>query len=399
MKLISLVTFGSLIVTGVNAETYSPASFDLMDGIEVVPQFKSSVLYDDNIYTSEDDPTSSFVFINQPSISFGISNGINRYGGSYSLTLGNYSEVDDGDDDYIDHSFSLTSHTEFTDKNRFDFNLNFNHLHDDRGSNSTDSASYTYDEPLIYNNYKGKAYYEFGGQSALMNIGGGVQYTKKVYQNFTDSTQYDDTETIKFLLDGAYRIGSITSITLGISHADVTYLNKEDSVASQNNNDNNVYLGMRWSGLGKITGSVKLGYQYKTFDDSSREDFKGNTVDINMSWLPVTYSKFTLGVTREAEGSSSYGDYVLAFGSDLTWTHTWSDTIKTVSMIEYTTDEYVGSSTEREDKTLSASFNVNYSFSRWLLLSTGFGYSNRDSSLYGYGYKQNTVNLGIKISL
>jgi len=399
MKLLSLVTFSSLIITVAHAETYSPASFNLTDGVEVVPQFESAIVYDDNIYTSEDDPISSFVFINQPSISFGISNGINHYGGSYKLISGIYSEVDDGNDDYIDHSLSLSSHTEFTDRNKLDFDLNFDNLHDDRGSNSTDSAAYSYDEPLVYNNYKGNAYYQFGAQSALMNIGGGIQYTRKVYQNFTESTQYDDTETIKLLLDSAYRVGTVTYITLGITHADITYLNKESGVATQNSNDNNVHLGMRWAGLGKTTGSVKLGYQYKTFDDSSRENFNGNTVDLNLSWLPVTYSNFKLGISREVEDSSTYGDYVLAFGSDLTWSHHWSDILKTISTIQYNTDEYVGSSTERKDKTFSASFNINYSFSRWLLLFTGYGYSNRDSSLYGYGYKQNTVNLGMKISL
>ena len=399
MKLLTLVILSSVIAVGVQAESYSPASFSLFEGFEVMPQYKTSVYYDDNIYTSESDAVSSFIVVNQPSIQFGVSDGINRYGGRYVLTSGVYSEVNDGDDNYLDHAFSLTTYTEFTDRNKFDFDLSFSRTHEDRGSNSTDSAAYTYDEPLIYHNYKANTYYEFGAQSAMFNVGGGVQYTQKRYQNSTDTTQYDDTEKIKFLLDGSYRIGGVTYLTIGMTHLDTQYLTKEESVASQDSKDNNFYLGMRWNGLGKTVGTVKLGYQYKTFDDSSREDFNGNTIDLSFTWSPLTYSDIKLDITREAQDSSSYGDYILVLGSDLTWTHNWSDILSTVSQLGYDSDDYIGSSSDRKDKTLSASFDVSYSFSRWVLLSTGVGYTNRDSSLYGYGYEQSTVNLGIKISL
>ncbi|WP_435234231.1 outer membrane beta-barrel protein [Psychromonas sp. PT13] len=395
----TLSTLSLLISTGVQAGIYSPAPYELIDGFLLVPELTSSIVYDDNIYTSEVEKVSSYIYKISPSVKFGISNGIDEYGGTYTLSSGSYSANNDGDDDYIDHNLSLLAHKEFTDRHRLDIKLGMANTHEDRGSNTTDSSEYTYDEPLKYNSYTGSVYYEFGAVSAPMNIGGGIAYAQKVYQNFTDTTRYDDTATTTLSLDGAYKIGSVTDLTLSLSRADINYLHNESSTSKQDNIDNNVSIGLRWEGLAKTVGNINFGYQYKSYTDSAYENYDGTTINISIVWEPVTRSSFDLSLQRSAEDSSTFGDYSVSLDGSLDWKHSWSDVITSSIGFSYSDEDYFGSSIDREDITHIGSIGLSYDFARWVRFTTAYEYTDKSSSLSGHGYTQNSITLGISLSL
>ena len=138
-----------------------------------------------NIYSDETNTTSSSIYLLKPSFKFGTDDGINQYGGVYQLTSASYSHG--SEDNYTDHSLSLLAHTEYSNKHRTDFKLSFENLHEDRGSAFTESDPSAYDEPLKYNQLAGRAYFQYGGLTSLMRLGGCLAYADKTYQNFMNA--------------------------------------------------------------------------------------------------------------------------------------------------------------------------------------------------------------------
>ncbi|TEW56150.1 hypothetical protein E2R68_03390 [Psychromonas sp. RZ22] len=387
--LITLLTI--FIVIGVEARIFEPAPVKLTNSFIIVPQLDASTYFNDNIYTSEFDTVSSAIYIVKPLIAFGIDDGINRYGGEYELISGTYENS--SDDNYLDQKLALYGHTEFTDRHRTDINIHFNNLHEARGSNLTESNQYRYDAPIKYNTLFTNVYYQYGLQSAILNVGGGIQYYVKEYQNFTDDTEIDDLSKWTFMLDGDYQIGAVTYFTVDLSTANGVYQHQKN----KNNRDNRFTFGARWEGLGKTIGKLKLGYQYKEFDDSSRENFAGNIIDLGVTWQPVMYSSIEMHVNRAAEDSDTVGDYILAASGSVGWLHNWTEKIDSDITLLYSNEDYIGA--DREDKTLNTSLYLSYEFTRWFKMRTGYEFTKKGSNVANIRYDQNAVNLGITVAL
>lgn len=395
MKYLPILSLTALSASSVCAQNFEPAPYSLTDGFAIIPQVEANIRYDDNIYYEESNATSSSIYLLKPSFKFGTDDGINQYGGLYQLTSAIYSNG--SEDNYIDHSLSLLAHTEYSDKHRTDFKLSFDNIHEDRGSAFTESDSTAYDEPLKYNQLAGRAYYQFGGLTSMMRLGGGLAYADKTYQNFTDDTQYSDSTGLRFFADVDYQLASVTFFTVDLYTTAVNYDHVASGSETKDNRDSRLLLGLRWEGLGKTTGTMKAGYQYKTFDSDSRDTFSGVNVDLGIVWQPVQYSSFTVHVNHSAEDSDNVGDYLESFASSLEWQHDWTDSFGSIATLIYSNDQYIG--TTREDDTKSASLYLNYNLTRWLQLKAGYEYTTKDSNATDVSYDKNALNLGFVVAL
>ena len=394
MKLLSLTVLAVIVTTSAQAAIFDPAPVKVTNGFSIVPQLETSVSYNDNIYTTEDNLVSSTITISKPSFIFGTDDGINRYGGEYELVAGFYSE--NSDDNYVDHNLTLAAHTEYTDKHRTDSNADFSNLHEDRGSDLSESESSDYNEdPYKYNTYLGHAYYQYGAESALINVGGGLQYYAKEYQNYSDDTDAYDYSTWTLTLDSDYQVGDVTYLTSDLSLASTVYPDYE----SKDNTNSTVYLGVRWEGMDKAVGEIKLGYQYKDFDDDSVDDFNGVSTDIGIVWKPLQRSNFELHIIRETEESYNVGDYVLVLSSSLAWTHDWNKKFSSDISLIYSNEDYANA--DREDDVITTSLDLNYDFTRWFTMTAGYEYADTDSTSNASGiiYTQNVVSLGVTVAL
>lgn len=400
MKPLYLLALGSVAFSNAYANSYEPAPVKLTDGFSMTPQLKTELYYNDNIYTNEFNPTSSAILVVTPSIKFGIDDGVNKLGGSYELVSGSY-EVN-SDDDYLDHKFGLFAHSELTDRHRIKLDLDYAHLHEDRGSGLNEDGSFNLAVPIIYDEFDSNLYYQHGASSALINVGAGAKYYFKEYKNYTEGangTRFDNYDKATFFADADYQVGAVTYLTLDGSYADVAYEYLKSGEASKDNTDSNILLGLRWEGLGKTTGKAKLGYQYKTFEDDTREDFNGTTVDLGVVWEPINYSSFEWHLSRKAKDSDTVGDYILEASTSLSWDHDWAERFSSHLKLRYSNEDYVASSDDREDKTANASLSFAYIFTRWAKLNLGYQFTNKDSNSNNISYDQNAVNLGVSLSL
>tara|TARA_R110001583_G_scaffold83923_1_gene221204 strand:+ start:21588 stop:22763 length:1176 start_codon:yes stop_codon:yes gene_type:complete len=391
MKLLPVLSLTALAVSQVHAVDFEPAPYRLTEGFAIIPQVETTFRYDDNIYNDESDKTSSNILLLIPSFKFGTDDGINQYGGAYELTSGTYSHG--SADNFVDHSLTLLAHSEYTSKHRTDFNLGFANTHEDRGSDFSETDSSTFPEPLKYNELTTRGYYQFGGLNSIMRIGGGISYEDKTYQNFTDLSKFGDTTKLTFFADADYQFGSVTYLTFDLSTADKKY----DYFSSKNNQDTVALVGVRWEGLAKTTGTMKVGYQHKTYDDSAKDNFSGVYVDLGLMWEPVQYSTITARVIRDAADSDTVGDYIETLTSSLSWDHHWTESFYSEAQYIYINEDYVGAS--RQDDTNNAAFYLNYDVLRWLKVKAGYEFTDKSSNADNISYDKNAVSLGVVVSL
>lgn len=395
LKIFATLSIAVLGGSSVSAQIFDPAPVKLTDGFSIVPQIDTVYRYNDNLYNSGTNPTSSSIYLLKPIIKFGSDDGINRYGGVYSLTSANYSNS--SDDNFNDHRLALVAHTEYTSRHRTDFKLGAENTHEDRGTGLTEGDAFLFDEPLKYNEISGKGYYQFGARSALARVGAGINFADKKYQNFTQQTKYRDTTTLGLLTDLEYELGNVTYLTFDISSTDLTYKHTYPGEVSRDNRDSQVLIGLKWKGLAKTTGKVKVGYQHKSFDDSNRESFNGSAVDLGVTWQPILYSEFSAHVNRIAKEADTVGDYIETYGGSLAWAHHWNEQFTSELQYLYTNEDYIGA--DRQDETNVAMLDLSYSFTRWLKLTAGYAYSDKNSNASGISYDKNAVNLGVSVSL
>lgn len=395
MKFLLVLALSPMVIFNAFAERFDPAPVNVGGGFFVVPQVLASTRYDDNIYNETSSTTSSSIFILKPSIKFGTDDGINRYGGFYELTSAAYSN--NSKDNFTDHNLVLLAHTEYSDKHRTDLKLSFANVHEDRGSGLSEGNSSVFDEPLKYNKKSVNGYYQYGGLTSLMRVGGGGSFNNKTYQNFISSTKYDDVTSLKLFADADYQVANVTFLTFDIYTTNIQYDHLKSNENSRDNVDSSVLFGFKWSGLSKTTATMKAGYQYKTFDSDSRESFSGNTAELGLTWKPIDYSTFTARFSRAAKDSDTVGDYILELESSLEWKHYWTDDFDTNLQFVYIDEDYIGFT--RSDKTKDLVLSLNYALTRWLQIQASYELTDKNSTETSISYDKNAVNLGIVVTL
>jgi len=140
-----------------------------------------------------------------------------------------------------------------------------------------------------------------------------------------------------------------------------------------------------------------VGYQSKDFDNSDRDDFSGATADLGVVWQPLIHASLTAHVNYAAEDTDTVGDYIETLGGSLGWEHSWHADLSSSVQYLYTNEQYVG--VTREDDTHNLLLSVNYEFSRWMKLTAGYEFTNKDSNASDISYDKNAVNLGLVVAL
>ena len=397
MKFIIALSLCVFSISNVLAEKFEPAKvFNIFE-----PQLTTIVQYDDNIYTDESEVVSSFIYYLKPSIAFTIEKGTNRYGGSYILTSSVYSNNGGlrGDDDMIDHEFSLSAYNEYTSKHRTRLNFDYDNLHIRRGSGLTSGDPSLFPNPIDYGQLNTRFYYQFGGLHAKMRIGAGLAYYEKEHNFYARITKFSDYDKVTFSTDADYQWGDVTYLTFDISTAGINYKYREPGEPSKDNRDSRVLVGVTWRGAAKINGRARFGYQYRTFDDAGRDNFHNGTVDLMINWLPKQRDVYAFTLSRAAEdpGTEVGVDYIENFTGSVGWQHQWTHKIDSNMQFDYSNEDYIGA--DRQNKTTNINAELVYGFSRWLNLSAGLEHLVSSSNTSDYEYDQNIFTLSLKASL
>ena len=358
--------------------------------ITAYPTLGVKGLYTDNLTLTPSNEISTYGVVISPGIRLEATDDINTYTLLYRAEGGEYD--DSPIDDYRDHEVSAGYSYQRTDRLRIDLNGSYLNEHDPRGTGAQQGivgGAALKPDRWHAGDFDGLVSYGAAGAKGRFDLQGG--YFSKRYENnpqITDQRNRDDAD-----IGGAFfwRIQPKTSLLVKLAYTDVDY-----ESADLDSTQIGFFAGVTWEALAKTTGRAQIGASRKEFDSPGRDNSDDLAWLVGVEWRPRTYSIVKLSTTREQnEADGLSGDFILRTAADVAWTHDWRPRFSTTLNFSYAREEH--EPTPRDDDVFEVGAHLTYQARRWLSISGGYAYSERDSSLPNqFSFTQNEffVSLG-----
>jgi len=372
-----------------------PQAVDI-GAMKLIPTLVVMQRYDDNIFRQATDEVNSWSTILTPQLQLLAEQDANKVALTYLGDYGRYSSS--SDDNYYDHTVSLDAQLEANDQHRFVLGASMAKLHDARGEGSSEGViAISRPQPDEYDANSLAANYDFGREAARFGLELSADTTDIEYQNNLLETQFRNRQDTG--LGGKFygRLASKTRFFVELAQTDIEYDVLPLSEETLNSDEQNVSLGVDWEVTGKTSGSVQVGRLSKDFDASTRSDQKFTSWEASVLWAPRTYSYVTLAATKSPQETNGTGSFIESTNYTAQWNHDWSDFLHATLDIGFGKETYADD--PRTDDRMSYGLAVNYDVDRWVNISAGYRYTERDSNNNTFDFERSQVMLGVNLSL
>lgn len=399
--MLAIVLFESRAIAA--ERTNSPVEIPV-GPFDLRPLLEVSESYNDNIWSNNLLQKASMVTQIRSGFQLALERGLNRYALNYSFLSSQYH--DSPHDNYVDQYVNGQAHVELTSRNRLDFNAGWTGNHYMRGtgfsqanfsSNSTTHINANEAEstqllplrPVAFQDVFAETVYRYGSKTSRANIEL-LARVDNISFNSTDIryTQWDSTQVI--VTPGFYyRVFPKTYATLQVENNLVAYSNHKINDYTKQR----YLIGVKWEQSVKTQGSLRLGYLQQRFDYdyAPSPGFDDFTWDINVRWLPQTYSELNLNLNRDVYPTFGFGTSRLIETYGVNWQHHWTSRLSTTLSGTYYSVDNRGAS--RQDDIVSIGFDANYYLTRWL--GVGINYAYRDQQSTGHSDPPNSINYNL----
>ncbi|WP_169628198.1 outer membrane beta-barrel protein [Ferrimonas futtsuensis] len=390
-----LVTVAALLPFSALGNDYQPADVEMGAGWNFMPQVGVGLGYDDNTAHSNTGAIDSWFWELSPEFLIHAGNDVRSYQISYLLTDANYE--DSSEDDYTDHRFKIDVHHEFTRRHRLDFNYAYYRNHEARGLGITEGFGQNFSEVAEFDVHDVGVIYGFGVPSAKFNLDLELGYYDKDYTNLETISQFRDYDSVMGRATVYWRLSPRTSLLAEWVGEDKTYDRNAVGEASRDSFDQKYLAGLRWDATSKTSGTIKLGFEDRSFDSSSRKDFDGFAWSAALDWKPRTYSTFTLEGGSRAKDPDTLGDYVEENSLGLRWKHEWRSRLSTLASIRYLDESFTG--IDRDDELWEATLGATLVWKRWISTEFEYRYADQSSNIDRLNYDKNLFLATVRLSL
>ncbi|UTW10622.1 outer membrane beta-barrel protein [Marinobacterium rhizophilum] len=361
-----------------------PANFQV-GGMTFTPTVKLSESYDDNFReVASPDEESSWITTIEPSFVLAAQDRMNVYSLGYRFNSEFYHSSHD--DDNTDHFLNADAHMEFTSRSRLDLAAAYSKQED-----TGDTTSLVENDK--YHSYNVGGVYGYGAESATMQLEFGANRAWKRYDNEGALNLDKERDTDSLSATAYYRVAPKTRALFEVRYNDYDYVtfNTLDS-------DSMAYLlGLTWDATARTTGTAKIGYEEKDFDDAARKDPSATVWEVGVSWQPRSYSTFTLNTRQGIDEGSVEENFIETTTTSLNWNHAWSSYLSTDVNFSHTEEDY-DNVANRQDEKDSIALGLNYEMRRWLSLGLGYKYTERDSNVAAENFDRNLVQASATLS-
>lgn len=361
-----------------------PQSLDL-HGLKLTPTLTVKESHDDNFRELEHDRDSSWITTIAPSLELVAEDRNSAYRLKYQANSEIYHEASDASN--TDHDVSLESIMEFTARQRLHLTARYRKA-EDTGSTAVSGENDKYHSSSI------GGIYSFGAQSAANRLDFGASYEELRYDNSGTINADEERDTTNLNATWFHRIGGSSQALVEVRHNDFDYLL---SNSPRNSTNDAVLVGAVWEATARTTGKLRTGYEWKNFDDDSRDDLESPMWEIGVEWAPRTYSKFNLSTRRAFDEGDDGSDAIKNTSSTLSWEHGWTERITSTLAYTLAKRDYEGQS--RSDDLSSASAGVVYKMRRWLDVGLNYAHRDNDSDASNESFTRNTFTLSLTGSL
>ncbi len=355
-------------------------------GFEFTPTLKVSELYDDNFRTLPNHVESSWITSVRPTFLLETQTRTSGYQLEYAVDSRTYHDYPDAD--HVDQTFKARSVMELDARNRLNWELGYR-----RAQDTVQTAEPRENDKYTLKN--AKLGYSFGARTAMNQIDVSAEYQELRYQNSGTLNEDKEHNTTSYIATWFHRLGGSTRALVEVRHSDFEYLL---SNSPRNSTGDAALVGVTRDITAKLSGSVRVGYERKNFDNSNVNDYGSPTWEANVDWKPRTYSTFSINARKSFEEGDDGANTVHDTSTRLGWRHTWSPWIATDLHYRYADLEYLGVG-GRDDKLNTYGASVIYSATRWADVSLGYQRWKNDSTLSDQTYTRNVFMLTVALSL
>jgi len=385
-----------LVLAAPAAANLNPGSIMTRDGAEITPTLQTGISSNSNFFSTPDDEDTRLIWTVTPKIKAVIEDGPD----SYKLDLRTSSALHNKDtvDNYTQVNIGTAIQKEFTSQHRLDFSADVDWLYESRGRGLTEGLGDAVSELVKYQLQNGEVRYEYGASSSKAQIALDLGFFSKKYQNFREVSQYRDYDKSLIGATGYYNTQAATRTFIEVKQENYRYDVLEEDGVSRDSDDLKALIGIEWEATALTSGSFKLGYQNKNFDDSERESFSGLSWEAAVNWKPLSYSTFQLITSRAAKDPLVQGDYIKESVLGVNWTHYWSDYLSSFASVDYVDEQYTGD-VGRKDKTKSLRLGGNYVSNNFGMISTFVDFIDKSSTQSSIEFDRIIVGINFTFAL
>tara|TARA_B110000211_G_scaffold207875_1_gene244015 strand:- start:826 stop:2028 length:1203 start_codon:yes stop_codon:yes gene_type:complete len=385
-----------LVLAAPAAANLNPGSIMTRDGAEITPTLQTGISSNSNFFSTPDDEDTRLIWTVTPKIKAVIEDGPD----SYKLDLRTSSALHNKDtvDNYTQVNIGTAIQKEFTSQHRLDFSAGVDWLYESRGRGLTEGLGDAVSELVKYQLQNGEVHYEYGASSSKAQIALDLGFFSKKYQNFREVSQYRDYDKSLIGATGYYNTQAATRTFIEFKQENYRYDVLEEDGVSRDSDDLKALIGIEWEATALTSGSFKLGYQNKNFDDSERESFSGLSWEAAVNWKPLSYSTFQLITSRAAKDPLVQGDYIKESVLGVNWTHYWSDYLSSFASVDYVDEQYTGD-VGRKDKTKSLRLGGNYVSNNFGMISTFVDFIDKSSTQSSIEFDRIIVGINFTFAL
>ena len=365
-----------------NAWAIDPQGIDV-GGMTFIPTLNVSETYDDNIFETRDNETTSWVTRINPTFELLAETGKTGHRLKYAINQDIFHSAHDADN--ADHHLTGESVFAFDSRNRLKLAAGYHKIED-----TEDTATQGENDKYETTNLGGV--YSFGAETARTQLDLGANHFTKRYSNSDGLNSEKEFDSLTLNAIGYYRVAPKTRLLAEVRHTDYDYKSVDlDS-------ENMAYLlGATWEATAKTTGTVKVGYEEKDFDSSRHKNQNSPMWEIGVAWQPRTYSTFTLDARRAFDEGDDGAEVIKSESITAGWKHYWMERL--YSNVTYTRSESKYEGQDRKDDKDIFGIGLTYEARRWLDIGVGYRYSENDSSVRSESYERNMYGISFTASL
>jgi hypothetical protein len=373
----SLIKFSALLCA--NAWAVDPESIKLADGVTFTPTLKVSERYDDNFRQVEHGRDSSWITGVSPTFVLEAEKAKSAYRLSYKADSDTFhsSTKDNNTDHYLDAEAKY----KFDSRNQLKLDAGYQRIEETATLDHTPLDQNPQNDKYTVSHAGGM--YTYGARSARGQVEVGVDYEQLRYQNSDGINNDKERNTTALVSTFYYRVAPKTRVLIEGRYTDYDYVSNT-TLDSQNVA---VLGGVTWEATAKTSGTVKLGAEKKSFDDSTGGSKIGTLGEISAKWKPRTYSTFEAKAGRQLIEGHDGADAIEQTDATLSWEHYWLKRFATNVGYTHASENY--QNINRQDKIDLFVVGATYKMRRWLDVGLMYKRTKDDSTALNESYQRN----------
>lgn len=365
--------------------------------LPLLTRIKVAEYFDDNVFFNDLNRRSSFVTVVNPTFLVPMRFGKQNLGASYSFRGSVYENA--SQNNFVDNYLNAFADLEFNHRAHLLLTGGASFAHNPIGTLfSQGNIATILREPDQYEEQNAGAMFRYGANKAKGRIDLYFNFISRNYTNHLERTRQRDVDG--YTMGGIfyYRFMPKTSALFEIREIVSDYLFTPTGVPSLSSLQSHYLTGLTWEPTAKTTGSVKVGYLTKDFDDPARESQGMPTYEVALSWAPKSYSVFRLAAERTANEPVYTGaSFARSQYYALSWNHGWLERLSSRLEVNRTEFNHVDSDIRNEG--YGVFVGLFYKPRHWLTTGLNYFYNDRTSTQQQYDYSRNMVELSLQMNM